>query len=46
VNGKDVSFYTRTPQSLFHFKGTIDGDNIKLDLIVTDVVKGIKGSKM
>jgi hypothetical protein len=46
VNGKEVSFYTRTPQSLFHFKGTIDGDKIKLDLIVTDVVKGVTGSKM
>jgi hypothetical protein len=46
VNGKEVSFYTRTPQSLFHFKGAVDGDKIKLDMIVTDVAKGITGSKM
>jgi len=43
VNGKDVSFYTRTTQSLFHFVGTIEGDKIKLKLLVTDVRKGIEG---
>lgn len=44
VNGNEISLYTRTPQSLFHFKGTVEGNQIKLDMIVTDVVKGIKGS--
>jgi hypothetical protein len=46
VSGNEISIYTRTPQSLFHFKGTIEGDKIKLNLIVKDVVKGVKGSKM
>ena len=46
VNGNKISLYTRTPQSLFHFTGTIDRDKIKLDLIVTDVAKGVTGSKM
>jgi hypothetical protein len=46
VNGNEISVYTRTPQSLFHFKGMIDGDKIKLDLIVKDVVKGTKGTRL
>jgi hypothetical protein len=46
VKGNEISLFTRTPQSLFHFKGTIDGDKIKLNMIVTDVVKGIMGSAM
>jgi len=46
VNGNEISFYTRTPQSLFHFKGNINGDKIRLDMIVTDIIKGIKGAKM
>ncbi|MBN1627804.1 MAG: hypothetical protein JW944_14895 [Deltaproteobacteria bacterium] len=44
VNGKEVSFYTRTTQSLFHFIGTIEGDKIMLNLLVTDVRKGIEGA--
>ena len=44
VNGKEVSFYTRTTQSLFHFVGTIEEEKIKLKLLVTDVRKGIEGS--
>jgi hypothetical protein len=44
VKGKEVSFYTRTPQSLFHFKGIVEGEKIKLTLFVTDVKKGIEGT--
>jgi hypothetical protein len=46
VKGKEVSFYTRTPQSLFHFIGTVEGEKIKLTLYVTDIKKGIEGSSI
>jgi hypothetical protein len=44
VKGKEISFYTRTPQSLFHFIGTVEGEKIKLTLYVTDIKNGIEGS--
>lgn len=45
VDGGQLSFYTRTAQgSLFHFMGTVDGDKIKLNMMVTDVSTNVKGS--
>jgi hypothetical protein len=46
IKGNEVSFYTRTPQSLFHFVGTIEAEKIKLTLFVTDVKKNIEGGKI
>lgn len=46
VKGNEVSFYARTAQSLFHFIGTVEGEKIKLTLLVTDVKKGVEGGKI
>jgi hypothetical protein len=46
VDGNKVSFYTKTPQSTFHFSGEIIGEAIGLNLEVTDEHTNVEGTRI
>jgi hypothetical protein len=46
VDGNKVSFYTKTPQSIFHFSGEISGEVIQLNLEVTDEHTNVEGTRL
>jgi len=46
VDGNKVSFYTKTPQSTFHFSGQISGEVIQLNLEVTDEHVNVEGRRI
>lgn len=45
VNGNQVSFYAKNPMSTFHFVGSVVGDVLKLNMIITDTRYGVEGIK-
>jgi hypothetical protein len=45
--GNRIELFTKTAQgSLFHFKGTVEGDSIKLTLTVTDIRTGLEAERI
>jgi hypothetical protein len=46
VQGNKVSFYSKTPQSTFHFSGEVSGSTIQLDLEVIDDHFNVEGTRL